>query len=343
MRLINARYASKCRICKSPVRVGERVWYTKGIRGVMHENCRNAEKTPVAKPNANAPVPSNNPVIENVASRDFMVDWHELKSLCQSTLNGNLPRMRVSGHAARFSEYLGKSGGDNWTGYAREDVSRWIERGYQLDGLNFENPPIPIREKRRWIHAEDAEELVVDRALSGEDLAFGEFTKREVIPGLAIEAEIRFRSDVSHNVLSAYYQFLCRAIYALEKSGVDLQVTLNVSVTGLYRKSPNVHRTIIRVKRENEATDFHSWSAMLSPASLRAFGFNAMLLHADSENLEAGYGLGGSVPGHDTWRVTWNPTRQMVEIGVDTAASRFPADDMEIQLRNALAAMHNPV
>jgi hypothetical protein len=277
--------------------------------------------------------------IEN--TRVFSIDWADLKAAMQSTIAGNPPAMRIADHAVRFREYLTKSR-SRWTGFSDADVKRWLERGYKLDGLNFDNPPIPIREKRRLVFEDEGEEFHLDRAYSGEDTAFSQWTTREVIPGLAIEAEICFSAATDHSILTSYFQFLCRAIYSLEKSGIDLQVSLKSTVRSLYQKSPSIQSTLIRVKRENEATDFQSWSAMLSPASLRAYAFCAMLLHADSENKVAAYGLGQcNVPGLDGFKVSWNAERRVIEIKVSQHGSRaFPTEDMEAQLRAALKEIH---
>lgn len=350
MKLISAKYAGKCAVCREAYGIGDAIyWNPRGTRGkkALHSRCYSQrESQPESQPRETSEAVSGNSS-ENTSRgfpmRTFSVDWADLKAAMKSALAGKPPRMKVARHSERFSEYLG--GRDRgWTGFTREDVTRWLERGYQLDGLNFLNPPIPIRDKRRYVYEEENEEFNFDRFISGEDNYFSGYTKREEIPGLAVEAEICLSSATHHDVLSDYFGFICRAVYALESAGVDLEVSLRMTVTGLYQKSPEIHSTSIRVKRENEATDFNSWSAMLSPASLRAFGFCAMLLHADSENLTASGSLGScNVPYLHDWKVSWNAERSVLEIHAKQhGAKSFPAEDMEAQLREALDALHKP-
>lgn len=343
MRILTSRYAGKCAKCGISYKPGDTIYWnaqgSKGRKGI-HISCRNQEIPESPKPES--PTTGDSHVVSgDHPYRAFSIDWGDLKAKMQSVISGKPLKTNLESHSRMFSEYLNRDN-RSWTGYSPEDVKRWLDRGYKLDGLSFENPPIPIREKRRFVFVEDdGDEFHIDRAYSGDDAIFSEWTKREVIPGLALEAEICLSAATSHTVLTSYFQFLCRSIYALEKTGLDLQVSLKMSVTGLYQKSPSIHSTLIKVKKENEATDFASWSAMLSPASLRAYGFCAMVLHADSENSQASSSLGScNVPGLDDWDIRWNPARQVIEIiAKQHRATSFPAEAMEIKLREAIKAM----
>jgi hypothetical protein len=271
----------------------------------------------------------------------FNIDWSELKESMLKMTNREFPPFR-SHNTALMNGWL-NSPNKSWTGFNSSDVKRWLQRGYQLDGLNFEDPPIPIRDKRRLIFNEDGEEFHLDRAYSGEDSVFSEWTKREVIPGLAIEAEIGLSAATNKRVMTAYFQFLCRAVYALEQAGVDLQVTLNLTCMDLLgRDTGQIYSTKIRVKRENEAADFSSWSAMFSPAAMRAYGFCAQVHHAESAGVNCPSYMGiYRVPFLKEWAIDWDSENARIHIrAVQHDAQEFPADYMETQLRDALASMH---
>jgi len=204
--------------------------------------------------------------------------------------------------------------------------------------MQFDNPPIPIREKRRFRYLEEGEEFHVDVLYEGSDNYFSDWTKREVIPGLAVEIEIGFRAQVSASVLRDYCDFICRALYALESSGVDCEVTVSNTVTGLWRDNSKATTRIV-VKKENEATDFRSWSAMLSPATYRAYGFAAKTMHAEKANRKCSDGQGASH--FPTWAVKFDKARRVVVISCYSKESHyFPRESMENQLKIALKEIH---
>jgi hypothetical protein len=303
-----------------------------------------SDDTPIKPITPIKPKSTAETVSGNVAKLDdvntFTLEWADLKSTMLSVIDGNKPPLKILRNATRFEDFLTSNKDKRWRGFSAAEVKRWLVEGYQLDGLQFDNPPIPIREKRRLEYKEEGEEFHIDLAYDGEDSVFSEWTKREVIPGLAVECEYTFSSATSHETLRDYFQFICRALYALEQAGIDLDVTLSNTVRKLYPdNSTRYQRTTIRVKKENEASDFHTWSAMLSPASLRAFGFCAGLIDADSRGYEAHHAMGyADVPGE--WGVAWKPEEEKLVFSVTPHRSQgFPAQKMESDLRNALAAM----
>jgi hypothetical protein len=348
MRLIKSNYAGTCYVCGKRYAIGDSIyWNPKGTRGkkAAHRGCvlqpeipSQTQENHSPATQVTAPVPAEKPTGEIDV---FNVDWNTLKETMVKCTQGQKPAIRPH-NASLFDRWLNHPSRD-WTGFSAEDIKRWLSHGYKLDGLNFDNPPIPIREKRRLIFTDDGDEFHLDRALSGEDTFTSEWTKRDVIPGLAIEAEIGLSSATSSTVMTAYFQFLCRAIYALEQAGVDLQVTLNLTCCELFGRSSNkVYSTKLRVKRENEATDFSAWSAMLSPAAMRAYGFCAQTLHADNSQQDCPSYMGMyRVPFLKEWAVDWDAKEARIHIrAVQHNATEFPAEYMENQLREALAAMH---
>jgi hypothetical protein len=182
---------------------------------------------------------------------------------------------------------------------------------------------------------------VLDRALSGDDTYMSQWTERENIPGVAIEAEIMFASSVSAEVVNAYNVFICRALLTLESEGIDCQVTLKFSSDDAAQDGSFLH-SIVRVKKENEATDFRSFSAMLSPAALRSFGFVSLILHADQRGQDASPTLGRGNRNSTEWAIDWNQERRVLEFRCPyVGAYSFPEEAMQAKLKAALHEMRS--
>jgi hypothetical protein len=181
----------------------------------------------------------------------------------------------------------------------------------------------PIREKIRTIWHDDGDEFHVDRAISGDDNFISMQTRRETIPGLKVEAGIMFASMVSEQTVSAYTVWLCKVMYSLEMSGIDAVLTLDFpswnGVNDKHRGAAGaagsmLYHSLIRVKRENEISDFKGWSAMVSPAALRNFGFGAICLHANEIGGTPSSSMGRGVPERRDWLVRWDKSRKVLVV-----------------------------
>jgi hypothetical protein len=350
MRLIHSRYPGRCRKCSEPFRKGALIYWAKGEKALCVP-CHNASNPSPSSPStygppgyreeptgiAGSPVETQGAVISTDEFETWMIDWIDLREKALQGLAGQ----KVCNRQANQKEFLAAVQGSSWKGYDTADVDRWIHSGYQVQGLSLGDPPVPIREKRKLRFSEEGEEFHFDMLASGEDIFYSEYTKREMIPGLAIEANINFQGTVSASITQAYFSWLCRAIYSLEEAGVDCQVTLANKNTNLFHGDTdrNRRRVTVRVKKENEITDFRYWSAMISPAAARTFGFAAKSLYADSVGKNVTNGMGNRA-GIDQgkWSVRFNTDRQVLE--VDCAWSgggySFPEEDMTRQLHEAL-------
>jgi hypothetical protein len=200
--------------------------------------------------------------------------------------------------------------------------------------MDLNNPPIPIRERRRLQYLEEGEEIHVDMALSGEDNIFSEWTKREVIPGLAIEIEMGFRGSVKANTITDYFAFVCRAVYALEAAGVDCEITLTQSSERMFYRGNQRTKVVVIVKRENEALDFASWSCLVSPAGKRTFTFALQALACEA----VGKGISSSYGGSTSARfgVNYNKETGTLRFSTDASGQSFPEARMQEELTTAL-------
>jgi hypothetical protein len=90
------------------------------------------------------------------------------------------------------------------------------------------------------------------------------------------------------------------------------------------------------VKKENEISDFKSWSPMVSPASLRCFGFGAICLHANEIDGTPSGTMGRGVPERSQWNLVWNPERRVLVVENAYSARSFPESQMTADLKSAL-------
>jgi hypothetical protein len=271
-----------------------------------------------------------------------VIDWADLKAAVIKVAKGDaLSVAKLEGNRNMLRRHISNIAG-SWAGFSASQALDWITNGYQTDALaDIEDFVPPIREKRRFIYADEGDEIDLSAAWSGEDNFFTQWTKREVIPGVKLEIRVGTSADVSASVISEYLRWTARAIFAIEAAGIDPEISYFHEE--LWRhKGRQRSQTVVRVKREGETADLQSYSAMLSPASYRCYMFAAVILAADKLGLRCDSGIGETAPGDRPWNV-WVDTdsgaivTQMPRQGFDTRA--FPEAHMTMKLREAIAAL----
>ena len=343
-KLMTAHYPGRCKKCKQRFAAGTPIYWSKST-GAFHATCMeggngNGKSDSDAKPKQETPKQELPPTLKSQETADeyWTVDWSELRKCLLQAMDDDFSWLRKSRNKQKARQHTLEV--SDWHGLTPNQLKEWLRDGYKAEAIqNLGDFTPPIRDKRHYIYAEDGEEIFVDRVLSGEDNYMGEWSKRERIPGVAIEAEIMFSSSTDASVVNAYNAWICRAVYALESAGIDCQVTLSYSSRNAHANGPAFPHTIVRVKQENEGADFYSFSPMMSPAALRSFGFAAMTLHADRFGRDIGMGYGHGNDQRD-WEVEWDNERRILKIRAPYLAPRsFPDEEMTRQLREALKQM----
>ena len=270
----------------------------------------------------------------------FVIDWSELKQISLDTIAGqsgkHFARSENRSVATRALQ------GGRWEGFTGGQLERWLHSGYQIGNALDLGNLLPVREKRKYVFSEDDGEFNLDLVLSGEDRYLSDWTKKISMPGVGIEAEIAMAASTDSSVLSAYFQWLNQMIYSLEVAGIDTQIDLIYNcASGLFRGHDSRRFvTQIRVKQEGEISDFSSWSAMVSPASLRGLMFAAICKHAERNSVTVQSGLGRR--DRSEWSVKYDPKRQRIIVNPAWPGAPFPEAQMSRQFQTALAEMRGP-
>jgi hypothetical protein len=134
-------------------------------------------------------------------------------------------------------------------------------------------------------------------------------------------------------------------MHSLEMSGIDAVLTLDFpsweGVNDSSRKRAGIagstlYHSVIRVKRENEISDFKSWSAMVSPAALRNFGFGAICLHANEIDGTPSGTMGRGVPERSEWKIRWDAARKTMVVENCYMGKPFNEDYMTSELKKCM-------
>jgi hypothetical protein len=273
---------------------------------------------------------------DSAGAGHFSIDWEDLKSHVVNSIDRKgEPAWSNSRNSSTWA-HVTQEEETAFRGYSLTQAKQWAVGGYSseaLDGISDFAPP--IREKRRFIYSEEGDEIDLSAAWAGEDNFMTEWTKREVIPGVAIEFFINLYAGVSASVVNAYIHWIAQAIFAIELAGVDPEISMGVHSQWRWSSKHRGGFTKIRIKREGEIVDSSYWSAMVSPAAFRTFGFAAIVLAADSVGSYADGGI--DAPNQTSqWGVKYDSESATILVQSPWSASEFPEAKMTQELREAI-------
>lgn len=345
LKRILVRYACKCKGCGNTVEAGTSAYWKKG-QGTFHVQCRDSDAANTANDAPASPPPP--PLVASHVEDGMtvsVIDWGELQSRFLKMLETrSAAKAGVRGKGnQRTLNFLRKkwedAGSDSWYGANLTDLKAWIARGFKVEGLrNIDANLLPTKERRK-LRFSDEGELQIDLALSGFDYPFQKWDKRESRPGMSVEVDVNFNAGFGSGIVTAYTTWIAKAMAAIETSGIDLDVNIKL----VTRSEFNDHKgeslkTLIRVKKENEASDFVRWSALVSPGGFRILGFAAEVFAGDNIGwYEAHNGLGAAVTGH-AWDVKWNDEKRVMQIDCSNSyGQEFPHEEMTCKLREIMA------
>jgi len=266
------------------------------------------------------------------------IEWEDLRERVLSLQAGSRKGFKRAANATKAKKCVNPDySRAQWAGFSKGELQDWLQHGYQSSELKgFDTFLPPIREESRMVIAEEGDEMLLDLALDGEDEYMLDWTKTESIPGLAIDAEIGMVCTTGHRILGQYFTWLNRAVTALELHGIDCQITIRHKAdSGMVQEAASSPRTtVIRVKKENERSDFTAWSPMVSPASFRGLTFVAMCMHADQVGMTITSGMGRRNGG--SWNVKYERETGTIHLDCPYSPSSFPEDEMTAKLKAVL-------
>jgi hypothetical protein len=331
---MTARFAGTCRTCGGKIHPGDAIRF-RGKGNSVHASCEPGTDPSDGK--AEIPQPGNvspsdfAPVGNVLSEKRWSVDWPELRDELQLAFSGDFGKFK---NAPAVAQNIAAVANETFTGYSRTQAIDWLENGYsdeELRGLEDFAPP--IREKRRFVYGEEGDEIDLSAAWAGEDNFMTHWTKRDVIPGIALEFPFCFAANVPANVVNEYQHWIAQATEAIQSAGIDPEISIvfmgNSTWDDVYREE------IVRVKKQNETVDVLSWSAMLSPAVYRTFGFLTKCLSAEARNRTISSSIGRGHRGTE-WKVRYDAETGTIRTDIPWTPRMFDADSMTTQLRIAI-------
>jgi len=259
-----------------------------------------------------------------------VIEWPILREIIGKAFQGDFSAFTKSPGTAKsvMSDF------GSFKGYSESEAKDWLANGYTdeaLQGLQDFTPP--IREKRKFVYGEEGDEIDLSAAWAGEDNFMTHWTKRETIPGISLEFFIACAGITSAKIVNEYERWIAQAVQAIQSAGIDPEISI---VFGGKSDWDSVHREErVIVKRAGEAADILSWSAMLSPACYRTYGFLAKILHGEARGKRVSTSIGKGTEYRD-WRCYFDPERGVIRSIIPWVPSEFPELKMTDQLRLAI-------
>lgn len=238
----------------------------------------------------------------------------------------------------------GGGGQEGWEGGTPAQTLGWARHGFHAPQFAHSADMVPRSIKRRNSWNRDDGDIDIARLVAGRDDFYLGSVKREARHGLHVQLEYAFAWTVNSATIEAYGAWVAGFLASLESSGYDLVVDvwmpLNAVFTGQSREDGEAqHRTniLIRVKRQNEVSDFTEWSALFAPTGYRHLGFTAIAVAGDKVDRRINAFFGQTVTGK-SWGVDYDRDDQTVMITVNQRAGgkdRFPIDKLNRQAAKA--------
>lgn len=279
-----------------------------------------------------------------VNMQNIVVDWSEVKHTFMrgvetdwwwSSQQPMASRFRRY-HADPYTAYSEGGGGANWEGGTPSDTLNRLRYGYHAESFAHSADMVPRSIKRRNAWNSDDGDIDLGRLMAGRDDFYLGSIKREARHGLHVQIEYAFAWTVNHKTIETYGAWVAGFLASLEASGYDLVVDvwmpLNDMLVGqdsdLDEGGEDLYRTnvLIRVKRQNEVSDFTEWSALFSPTGYRHLGFTAIACAGDKVNRRISANFGRTIGGKKTWGVDYDREDQTVMITVNQRAGGRDAD-----------------
>jgi hypothetical protein len=340
MRKIISKYPFRCNSCRKRFLAGTVCYWAKGMKPICPDcySPGKAEDTAGADTGGAA---GGNSSKDETGRGHFHIEWSELRDIVCDAIGREgkrhkYPNFRNSQNRATYEGLYAKERPDFY-GYSLTQARLWAEEGYETDALKgLSDFAPPLREKRRFVYGEEGDEIDLSAAWAGEDNFMTHWSKRQVIPGVSLDFNMTFYAGVNASVVNDFIHWIAQSVFAIESAGIDPEINVTFPTGWRWAKGYRGGDTRIRVKKEMETVDAAFWSAMLSPAAFRTFGFAAIVLAADSIGAYADSGVDTPDTSETSWKVKYDPDSATIRVNAPWRANDFPAESMTAQLRQAI-------
>lgn len=214
-----------------------------------------------------------------------------------------------------------------WNGGSFGQTLDWLRDGYSAPEFAHSAEYVPMAEKKRptWNEEPDGD-LDLGRLYGGYDDPYLVPADQDKMPGLRVMIEFAFACGVTTETIQQYGAWVAGLLGSLESSGYDLTVDLWIPLDKLFVGSKGRDNVLVRVKRENEVSNFHEWSALFSPTGYRHLGFCAKLVAGDKIKTKAVDHLGMTLGGY-SWGLDYEKDESILKIHVDQRGSHYYGGD----------------
>ena len=205
-------------------------------------------------------------------------------------------------------------GDKSWEGGSYLNTVSYLRDGYFAKEFAHSAEYVALAPKKRPQWAEEPDgDLDMGRLYGGYDNPYMVPAEADKKPGLRVMIEFAFACGVNAATIEKYGAWVAGLLGSLESSGYDLTVDLWIPLDNLFVDSRGRRdNVLIRVKRENEVSDFTEWSGIFSPAGYRHVGFCAKLVAGDKVGTQAESSLGYTHAGQ--WDLDYDKTNSILKI-----------------------------
>lgn len=264
-------------------------------------------------------------------TRNIVIEWPEVKSAYIAAVEnrvtiGNQP---INNKIRKWHD--DPLYDDGWEGTSAAKQKQYVTSGYFAKTFSHSADYAALSSKQHFTYNEEDGELDLDRVFDGHDSIFLNREQRESRPGLRLMVEFSFSWATSAECISQYGAWVASLVKTLESSGYDLVLDVWINLDHLFVGDRYTDHTniFLRVKQENEQSNFTEWSALFAPAGYRHLGFLAKCLAGEKIGKTVTDSFGSTMGGKD-WGVSYDRENQLVTINVNQRAGEdlLPIDKL---------------
>lgn len=213
------------------------------------------------------------------------------------------------------------------------NTAKYVREGFHAENFLHAVEAVPTQKKPRFVYDELEGELDVSMLLAGYDTPYLDIQKRPAKPGLRLDIDFSFQCSVRATTIAEYGEWVAGLINALETSGFDLEVFLDMTGGNVFQGC-GTFRNMLKVKHFGEKSNFTEWSALFSPGGFRMLGFLAIPLAVDKVPGKhvCSSSLGRAIGGRE-WKLDYDEQQSRLRVLANqhSDTQQFPGEKLTAQ------------